>query len=270
MLHAGLITDDEFLNKQTGFISSVNSVEAAKYISLEEASVNTWLGGVGGTGQRFAVDYYYRGSVVGLLLDISIRHDTAGAASLDDVMRRLYRDYYKKNRGFGTADLIAVIDKITGRSYRPFFDKYISGTEPLPYDELFARVGLKLEEQKTRVAQFGVGVGPNNVIAALAPGSLAEAAGVKLGDLFLGIAGFDATDKNWRAEFRAAYADKGGQPVALRVSRDGKPLTFDLKVIIVERSNYSLKPMPEDNQAGKRLWQGWLDGKQSSRATSKL
>lgn len=80
----------------------VQEAEAAEYISLEEASVNTWLGGAGGQGQPFTVDYYSRGSIVGLLLDLSIRHDTNGARTLDDLMRTLYQNYYKRKRGFTT------------------------------------------------------------------------------------------------------------------------------------------------------------------------
>ena len=47
------------------------------------------------------ISYYDKGSALGALLDIAIRHETNNKRSLDDVMRTLYNTYYKqKKRGF--------------------------------------------------------------------------------------------------------------------------------------------------------------------------
>ena len=46
-----------------------------------------------------------QGNVLGLMLDLSLLRDTKGAAGLDEVMRRLYREHYGKGRGFTTDDL---------------------------------------------------------------------------------------------------------------------------------------------------------------------
>src|SRR5918911_1932028 len=41
-----------------------------------------------------SISYYDKGEVIALVLDLLIRGRTQGRASLDDVMRRAYREFY--------------------------------------------------------------------------------------------------------------------------------------------------------------------------------
>jgi len=124
LLRAGLRNRDEYLQTTAYNLGAVREDEPGKYISLEEASINTWVGSRSfGEGQFFYVDYYARGAAIGLLLDLSIRHDTRGAANLDDVLRALYQNYYLKHRGYTSADLLAVINQLTKKDYREFLDR---------------------------------------------------------------------------------------------------------------------------------------------------
>jgi predicted metalloprotease with PDZ domain len=54
--------------------------------SLDDASLNTWIHPQDGTGYS----YYPKGSLAGLMLDITIRDASNNKASLDGVMRELY------------------------------------------------------------------------------------------------------------------------------------------------------------------------------------
>ena len=69
-------------------------------VSLEDASLNTWVHPVDGT----AYIYYPKGSLAGLMLDIMIRDASDNKQSLDDVMRGLYESTYKHGRGFTPTD----------------------------------------------------------------------------------------------------------------------------------------------------------------------
>ena len=55
-------------------------------MSLDDASIDTWIHPVDGTEYI----YYAKGSLAGLLLDIMIRDASDNRQSLDDVMRALY------------------------------------------------------------------------------------------------------------------------------------------------------------------------------------
>jgi predicted metalloprotease with PDZ domain len=260
-LRAGLMTPNSYLAAQGQLLPSVQSVEAAKYISVEEASINTWFGGIGGGAQPFVVDYYSRGDVLGLLLDLSILHDTGNKSSLDDVMRALYTNFYKKNRGFTTEDLIATINKLTGKDYHPFFEKYVSGTEALPYDQVLAYAGLRLSETKEKVIRLGVSTGGDgsNTILEVTPGGAADAAGVKPGDVLVSIG--DTTILNspeWPAEFRKAYANRVGETVTLHVQREGKPISLSLKVRQVDVPVWNMQRVPDMTKEQQALLDAWL------------
>ncbi|HEY0006888.1 MAG TPA: hypothetical protein VGB17_19060 [Pyrinomonadaceae bacterium] len=262
LLRAGLIKPDAYLEGRGNLLAFVQSVEAAKYISAEEASINTWLGGIGGGNQPFSVDYYTRGDALGLLLDFSIRHDTRGASTLDDVMRALYTNFYKKNRGFTTDDMIATINQLTRKDYRSFFEKYVSGTDPLPYDEVLGYAGLRLEESRSKILRLGIGTSSNSTtITSLTAGGAAQEAGAQVGDQLLGVGEVAASDANWAAQFRKVYANRIGETVPLYLLREGKPVFINIKLREVEESAWKLKRLPEIAKDKQDILDAWINGK---------
>jgi predicted metalloprotease with PDZ domain len=125
--------------------------------SLAQASYNTWADGPFGTqGKTKAISYYDKGPVVGLLFDFSIRHFTNNTKSLDDIMRKLYWQYYKKlNRGFTDAEFQQVCEEITGKRLEDMFE-YINTARQLDYATILAYAGLELlkQEDSNGKAQF--------------------------------------------------------------------------------------------------------------------
>ena len=108
------------------------------------------------------VSYYSKGEVIGIVLDLSIRGKTGGRASLDDVMRRMYEEFYLKSptttyylrgRGYTGADFERTVSQVAGADMSDFFARHVRGTEPLPYDEAFAHVGLRLVKAPADAAQ---------------------------------------------------------------------------------------------------------------------
>src|SRR5579884_2247213 len=83
----------------------INEVMSTVPVSLEDASLNTWVYPVDGTGYI----YYPKGSLVGLLIDIMIRDASDNKHSLDDVMRGLYQSAYKHGKGFTTSEWWAAV-----------------------------------------------------------------------------------------------------------------------------------------------------------------
>ena len=144
LLRAGLINREQFLTTVGGAMTGVESNPARAYISPADASTSTWLGY--DTPQPFEISYYTQGQNLGALLDVSIIHDTKGAARLDDVMRALYKDFYRRGRGFSTEDMLAVIKRLTKRDYRDFYRRYVWGVEVPPYDEILGYAGYRTEK----------------------------------------------------------------------------------------------------------------------------
>ena len=140
---AGLSTRRQFLDSVERAINGVESNEARAYISPSNSSVSTWVGY--DTPVAFGISYYTQGQNLGALLDLSILHDTNGATGLDAVMRALYREFYQRGKGFTTEDMIGIIERLTRRSYREFFRKYVSGVDVPPYDEILRYAGFQAE-----------------------------------------------------------------------------------------------------------------------------
>lgn len=261
LLRAGLSTSEQFLKGQAQTMAFVQADESAKYVSVEESSIDTWLPNMFEGEQRFAPNYYPRGQIIGLLLDLSIRHDTNNGKSLDDVMRALYQDFYKKNKGFTTDDLINVVNNLTRKNYRDFFKKYVGGTELLPYEEVLAYAGLKLVETKSVFPSLGFNVLNGNIISILDKNNPAEAAGIRSGDVFLGIGNISSGKSDWLTEFQTAYKSKIGGDATVYILRDGKPFTTNLKITAQTVSTWNLNPMENLSASQQTLLKDWSAGK---------
>src|SRR3954471_5615636 len=65
-------------------------------------------------------------------------------------------DYAQKGKFFPDSDGVREeAEKLTGTNLSSFFTEYVAGTAELPYDELFASVGVLLEKQDRVVADAG-------------------------------------------------------------------------------------------------------------------
>lgn len=199
---AGFSNSKEFLDNVGGAMKRVENTEARRYISPAESSVLTWLGY--DTAVAFNISYYTQGENLGALLDLSIRHDTNSRASLDDVRRSLYRDYYQRRKGFSTEDMIVVINRLTNRDYHDFFRRYVRGVEMPPYDTIFAYAGYRVERNHVKRTFIGWLVRWNAdetiQVAGVQPGSSAAAAGLQVDDLILKVGGTKAARFGWFQE----------------------------------------------------------------------
>lgn len=156
LMRAGLWTPETFLEQQAGQIGLLQGNEARAWVSLEDASLVTWLTyGGGATTANFGVNYYNKGQVVAMLLDLEIRGATAGSRSLDDVLRNLYENYGKRGLGYTNEDVEKVVSEVAGRSFSDMFAKYVKGTEELDYNRALAHAGLKLEDVSASGEQAG-------------------------------------------------------------------------------------------------------------------
>ena len=70
---------------------------------------------------------------------------------LDDVMRALFNDHYKKGVDFTTEDMIGIINRLTKKDYHEFYDRYVFGTDVPDYDKIFGYAGYKLEKKTEQV-----------------------------------------------------------------------------------------------------------------------
>jgi predicted metalloprotease with PDZ domain len=148
---AGIQTTEDYLNGLVRKIRGLQGSEAREWVSLADASTVTWLtygGGSPGAFASFTTNYYNKGELVGLLLDLGIRAATNNKKSLDDVMRHLFENFYKRGRGYANENVEKIAADIAGRSFKDFFARYINGTADLDYDAALKHAGLRLVDGK--------------------------------------------------------------------------------------------------------------------------
>ncbi|MEO7673412.1 MAG: PDZ domain-containing protein [Pyrinomonadaceae bacterium] len=247
----GVTSKENFLTRVADAAAGVENTEARKFISPANSSVSTWVGY--DSPVAFGISYYTQGQNLAVLLDLSIRNDTGGGSSLDDVMRALFNDFYRKNRGFTTADMLGIINRLTKKDYNAFYEQYVFGTDVPDYDRIFAYAGYRLDKTEGATPDFGFSIRPRNGgfgINGVEPNGSASSAGLKLGDVI--------TKVNGEPVFNTAFGTLAGKEIKLTVIRDGQEFEMPMKVGSRPYTNYALVEMPNATPAQLKIREGWL------------
>lgn len=248
---AGVTTEEVFLKRAADAAAGIENSEARAYISPANSSVSTWVGY--DTPQAFSISYYTQGQNLAALLDLSIRNDTDGHSSLDDVMRALYNDHYKRGRGFTTDDMIGIINRITKKDYRDFYNRYVFGTQVPDYAKIFGYAGYNVERKTEAAPEFGFNTRSRDggfMINSVEPNSPAEAAGLKQGDLIVKV--------NGGPVLSAPFGTFARKTINLTVKRGGSETEIPMKVGSRSFTAFNLTAMPNATPQQLKIREGWL------------
>jgi predicted metalloprotease with PDZ domain len=216
----------------------INEVNAAVPVALEDASLSTWVHPVDGTGYL----YYPKGSLAGLMLDITIRDASDNKKSLDDVMRELYETTYKKGRGFTSADFWGAASRAAGgKSFTDFYARYVDGREPYPWRTLLPLAGLQFVSDSVREPRLGVFTAADSGggvrVTSLTEGGAAMQAGVRSGDVLVSVGDIAVTDATFGEKFRAKYGSAAeGAALPIVVRRGAQNVTLNGAIRFTVRS----------------------------------
>src|SRR5262249_29685331 len=144
---AGFLTDKEYLESKADGIADLERTPGRFETSLEEASFDAWIKYYrqDENAVNNQISYYDKGEIVNLLLDVTVRDASGGKKSLDDVMRHLYNEYFKKGRNYTPADFQKTAEMMAGRSLDDFFSKYVRGEAEVDYNAVLKGIGLELK-----------------------------------------------------------------------------------------------------------------------------
>jgi predicted metalloprotease with PDZ domain len=169
---------------------------------------------------------YSTGPLIGMLLDADIRLQTDNRTSLDDAMRYFNEEYGKTGKSFADDDIIPIMERVTGAKLADFYNHYISGHDPLPFDEYLPKIGLRYaveQESKKGLAAELEKVSEGWKIVSVMPGGTADSMGLKPGDLIMGIVNVDhpISVEGMPIELADPFASSN-QFRGLEIKRDGK------------------------------------------------
>jgi predicted metalloprotease with PDZ domain len=258
---AGLITESEFLSATARSIQQLQNTPGRLEQTVEESSFDSWIKYYRQDENSInsQVSYYDKGALLGLLLDLEIRKRSNGAKSLDDVMRYLYAEFFKKNRNYGPADFQKACELMAGSSLDEFFNKYVRGTEELDYNAALEAAGLRLDTGAgTGSVYFGADVAMDNdrlIVRHVYAGSPAYEQGLNAGDQIVAMDNRRVT----KEFFDARMAEKKpGDPLSLTIFRFDDLSTLFIKLGERREGTYRIIPLPNATEAQKRIYRGWL------------
>lgn len=263
MVRGGLIDSSGFFAATAGKIGEVMQTPP---IALEDASLSTWINPSDGT--RYI--YYPKGSLAGFALDIMIRDATDNRASLDDVMRRVYTETFKRGRGFTNADWWRLVTQVAGgRSFADFATRYVDGREPYPWETVLPLAGMRLAADTIREPRLGIstvpGPGGEIIVAAIDPSGAGAAAGLQEGDVLLSIGNIAVEDQNFGQQFRRQFGSRDGAPLPMRVKRGDSEMTLQGTVRLVARVEMRIEADPGATAKAVRIRTGILRGAAGAR-----
>jgi predicted metalloprotease with PDZ domain len=264
---AGLLSDRQYLQVMAQEIQKLQQTPGRLVQSIEEASFDAWIEYYRQDENTVnsAVSYYDKGAIVGLLLDLEIRRRSNGARSLDDVMRALYNDYFKKNRNYTPVDFQREAERAAGGSLEEFFRRYVRGREELDYDAALAWVGLRLDTSSDgagrpapSVADLGASLEEKDgrlTVKNVPAGTAAYEQGLSATDQIVAVDGYRAT----LAFLNDRLAEKRpGDTLALTVFRGDELRTFSIKLGSRAVVTYRILPVAGANEQQRRNYQAWL------------
>jgi len=273
---AGLWNDAKFWSTMSDQITEVENSPASRLMNAEESSLSAPFIDDAPHAQQTnlantAISYYPKGEVLGLTLDLLIRGKTQGKASLDDVMRHMYEEFYLKSpnatyylrgRGYTNEDFARVVSEVAGADMSDFFKRHVRGVEPPPYAEAFVQVGLRFVREPRQPVSVGISADEsdkvNFKIASVRPNSPATDAGLEVGDMIALFGGVKLTPGNL---IKTLSRYKPGDKVAVTLERGRRKIQTSIVLGPPLVMDYRIEELTNASAETKAIRAAWLNGK---------
>ncbi len=262
LVRSGVWSKQQFYADLGEQISELEGRPANHWQSAEQSSLDAWLEKYPRYNQpEFSVSYYTKGQVLGDLLDILIRNRTGNEKSLDDVLRALNTDFAKQGKTYRDGlDIRLTVGKIAGESFQEFFQKYVSGTEPFPYQQILTLAGLELRAVVRRRPTLGFSAerDPSGllIVGTVDPEGFAAQAGLRAGDIIVNWNGAEVPRllERWLPE------QKPGDLLRLRVRREDKEISLEFRLGEIKEIFYEVSENSHAGERARHIREGMLRG----------
>ena len=271
---AGLISEEDFLTAAARSFEQLQNTPGRLVQSVEESSFDTWVKFYRQDENSInsQVSYYDKGAILGLLLDLEIRNKSNNAKSLDDVLRHLYQEFFKKGRNYTPEDFQKTAEMMAGSSLEDFFSKYVRGREELDFNRSLAAAGFRLDRgirtegtKPVERAYFGADTaqdGDRLIVQGVYAGSPAYDQGLNTGDQIVALNNMRVT----KDLFDARIAEKKpGELINLTIFRFDDLSTLLIKLGSQTEGTYRIVPVENATELQKKIHQSWLGTASPSR-----
>lgn len=264
-IQEGLITKDEFLQRMNEKIT--NSKNYNDTMPFTVMSKNVLL-------DEYKDQYrnvYEKGALLAMCLDIELRKLSNGEMGYRDMIRKLSQRF-GENKPFKDDQLIDELVTVTGYpQVKDFYNKYIAGSEPTPYEQYLKMVGVEIRKKETPPIfwfikdpnQTGYNDKNNTFVfdesSALSP--FAKSIGFKATDEIVALDGKTINIQNVQAFIDYSKTIKEGQDVTVTILRNNNKMELKGKAILDKMTIESLQFKANPTAEEQKLQNQWLTGK---------
>lgn len=261
-LRAGIYDAKTYLENLSKDITRFLTTPGRLVQSLSESSFDAWIklyrpDSNSGNSQ---ISYYLKGELVSLLLDLLIRARHNNQRSLDDVMRLMWVQFGQSEIGFTPEQLQIAIESVAGVKLDDFFQRFIDGTEELPFDEYLEPFGLQLQAngKDDNVPYLGLTAKAENgkeLIKFVENDSPAQIAGIDADDELLAIDGIRVTAEQLNERLKDYQA---GDTITVSVFHQEELRSLPVTLAPPRPNSYQLVPLKHPTPIQERNFAGWL------------
>lgn len=221
--------------------------------------------------EPYKSDYYnvyLKGALIGMALDIRLRELSNGDNGLLDLMKELSTKY-GKDRPFEDDELIPTIVTLTHPEIQGFFDQYVTGPTPIPYEEFLEKVGVTIQSKEINTSYFIKGQVPyidgnpetQEIFFRedIELNSFLKELGVEQGDIIKSVNDVDYNIENVYDLVMNSQSWEEGGDITMVVIRDGEEVQLSGKITQPTDEVMEIREMdlpPGDPKA--ELRQAWL------------
>ena len=235
-------------------------------MSVADSSFDTWLDGYAPGIPNRKTNIYDEGNLLAFITDMFIRRNSENKHSLDDVMRHLYDEFALKQKGYSDKDYKGLIEHYANASFDVIFDEYINGVhdyEPL-LEEAMGYIGCGLQKSNpSKFHEHALGMKVQESaglcrVTAVYPGSVADLAGIAIGDDLLAINNVQVRPDNSGTNFAEWCNYFANTKLKLTIAESTRVKTLELgpqpghyyKQVKIQR----LKEMSDAQKMNYELW----------------
>jgi predicted metalloprotease with PDZ domain len=235
----GLITPQQLLNT----FSRMITVSRTRFNDTVPFTVMSR--GVLGQYKNQFVNVYQKGALIAMCIDIQLLKLSDGKYGFMNLIRDLSKRYGKQ-LGFKDEQLFAEIGKLTYPDIEKFLQTYVSGSQPLPLEQIFNSVGVdflpKIETKDSAFTMGNISMSFNNetkrpmVADVSGMNSFGKSMGYQKNDEIISINGIDMNPSTAPKFFRNFQnTAKAGESLVVIVKRkdeNGEEKTVELKGVM--------------------------------------
>ncbi len=265
LLRSKILDTSEYFDFLSDDINSFEMKFGKNIQTLSESSFDSWIKYYrqNEESQNTIVSYYSKGSVIGLLLDLTLIIKSNGKLKLDDVFTELYKRYNENpDIGFTKDEFRKICEDFAGEKL-DYIWKYVDSTDPIDYNYFLKEVGYSFEkkvdqdnqESNTPFMGFEINNSSNPIIKSILRNGPAFQAGLNVFDEIIAINNVRINNVTLPNRINDLEI---GKEVNFLISREGILKELTLIPIDFDNSKYNFIKNENASQKNKEMFNIWL------------